>query len=75
MVNMTLSIPEELHSKIRQFSEIRWSEVARKAIEQRVHDLEIMEKIASKSRLTKKDALEISKRINKAAAKRFLSAK
>lgn len=71
---MTLSLPEELHEKMRQFNEIKWSEVARKAIEQRIHDLEIMNKIASKSKLTQKDALELAKKIKKSATERFLNA-
>ncbi|MBU0958134.1 MAG: hypothetical protein KKF56_04985 [Nanoarchaeota archaeon] len=71
MTNMTLSIPEELIKKMRNFSEIKWSEVARKAIEQRVNDLEVMNKIASKSKLTKKDVEEIGKKIKRGVAKRF----
>lgn len=68
---MTLSIPEELIIKMRNFSEIKWSEVARKAIEQRVNDLEVMNKIASKSKLTKKDVEEIGKKIKSGMAKSF----
>lgn len=71
MTNITLSIPEELHKKLKKFRDIRWSEVARRAMEERVNDLEVMNKIASKSKLTKKDAEEISKKIKRAAAKRF----
>jgi hypothetical protein len=71
MTNMTLSIPEELRKRMIKFSEIRWSEVARKSIEQRVNDLEVMNKIASKSKFTKKDAEELSKKINSRMAKRF----
>ncbi|MBU2104841.1 MAG: hypothetical protein KKF67_03670 [Nanoarchaeota archaeon] len=71
MVNITLSIPEDLHKKMKLFSELRWSEIARRAIQQRIEDLEVMEKIASKSKLTKKDADEISKKIKSAAAIRF----
>ena len=71
MTNMTLSIPEELSKKMKRFSEIRWSEVARKALEQRINDLEIMEKIASKSKLTEGDVKEISKKIKRTAAIRF----
>ena len=71
MPNMTLSIPKELHEKMKKMSEIRWSEVARRAIEQRVNDLEIMDKLASKSKLTKKDVESISKKIKSSAAKRF----
>jgi hypothetical protein len=71
MANMTLSIPDELLTKMRLFSEVRWSEVARKAIEKRVEDLEIMDKLASKSKLTHQDISEISKRIKASAAKKF----
>lgn len=68
---MTLAIPEELHKKMKKLSEIRWSEIARQAIQQRVEDLEVMNKIASKSKLTKKDAEEISKKIKRGMAKKF----
>jgi len=71
MANMTLAIPDELHKKMKKFREIRWSEVARRAIEQRINDLEMMEKIVSKSKLTKKDAEEIAKRINLSVAKKL----
>ncbi len=71
MTNMTLAIPDELHKKMKEFSDIRWAEVARNAIEQRIEDLEVMNRIASKSKLTKKDVEEISKKIKSAAAKRF----
>jgi len=74
MVNMTLSISEELHQKMKQFNEIKWSEVARRAIEQRVYDLEIMDKIASKTKLTQRDALELAQKIKKSATQRFLEA-
>ena len=71
MVNMTLSIPNELHEKMKKLSEIRWSEVARRAIEERINDLETMNRIASKSKLTKKDVEEISKKIKRSASKKF----
>ena len=71
MANITLAVPDELHKKMKKLSEIKWSEIARRAIEQRINDLEAMEKIASKSKLTKKDADEIAKKIKRAAAIRF----
>ena len=71
MVNITLSVSEELHKKMKEMKEIRWSEIARRAIEQRINDLETMDRIASKSKLTKKDVEEISKKIKRAATKRF----
>jgi hypothetical protein len=72
MPNMTLSIPENLMKKMRKFSEIRWSEVARKAMEQRVNDLEALEKLTSKSKLTKKDVIELGRKLKKATAEKFL---
>jgi hypothetical protein len=71
MPNITLSIPEDLHKKMKMFSDIRWSEVARRSIEERINDFEEMEKIASKSKLTKKDVEEISKKIKSRMAKKF----
>jgi predicted CopG family antitoxin len=73
MANMTLSIPDELLIRMKKFNEIKWSEVARKAIDQRTKDLEMIEKIASKSKLTQEDATEISKKIKLRANKRFLN--
>ena len=67
---MTLSIPEELHKKMKNMSEVRWSEIARKAIEQRMNDLEIMNKITSKSKFTEKDIKELSDKIKRGIAKK-----
>ena len=71
MPNITLSVPEELMKRMKNLKEIRWSEVARRAIEERIDDLEVMNKIASKSKLTKKDAVEIGRKINASMHKRF----
>lgn len=71
MTNITLSIPDELHSKMKHHTDIRWSEVARKAIELRVEDLEFMDKLTAKSKLTQKDAEEISEKIKESVAKRL----
>ncbi len=73
MANITLSIPDDLHRKMKEFSEIKWSEVARKAIQKKVQDLEMLDKLTSKSKLTEKDVAEISDKINKSLAKKMLS--
>ena len=70
MANITLAIPDELHEKMKKMKEIRWSEIARRAIEQRINDLETMNKITSKSRFTKKDIEELSKKIKIGIAKK-----
>ena len=72
MGNITLAVPEDIHSQMRQFSEVRWSEVARKAIVEKLEALQLAESLAKKSKLTKKDVEDFSKKIKAAAAKRFL---
>lgn len=71
MGTMTLAIPDELLKKMKQFREMKWSEVARRSIEQRIQDLETLDRIASKSKLTEKDVEELSKKIKASAAKKF----
>ncbi len=40
MVNMTMAIPEQLHKVIKKYPEIKWTEVARQAIEEKAKLLE-----------------------------------
>ena len=72
MGNITLSIPNEVRREMRQFSEVKWSEIARKAIVERLETLRMAEKLANKSQLTEKDIEQFSARIKSMAAKRFL---
>ncbi len=74
MVNVTFAVPEELHKKMKRFSDIKWTEVARKAIEHRVQDLETLEKITAKSKLTQQDIEEFGKKIKRSAMQRFMHA-
>jgi len=75
MVNITLSIPEDLHRKLKKHSEIRWSEVVRKALAEKVADLEYMDRISSKSRLTLREAEEFSDKVSASAAEKFMKLK
>ena len=72
MANITLSIPDELHEKMKEHSELRWSEVARKAIINRLETLRLAEGLAKKSKLTEKDVKEFSSKIKSLATKRFI---
>jgi hypothetical protein len=40
MVNMTLAIPKETHAKMKKHNEIKWTEIARHAIETKLALLE-----------------------------------
>jgi hypothetical protein len=65
MPNITLSIPEALQEKMRMHSEIRWSEVVRKSISEKIHDLELMNQLSKRSNLTPSDINELSSKINR----------
>ena len=72
MTNITLSIPGRIREDMRLFPEVRWSEVARKAIIEKLETLQLAEKLAKKSKLTKKDVDDFSKHLKTSAKKRFL---
>lgn len=71
MANITLAIPEGLQEKLRKHGEIRWSEVIRMTLEKKVADLEMMDRLTSKSKLTAKDVEEISESIDREVAKKL----
>jgi hypothetical protein len=73
MVNITLSIPNEIHKQMKHFSEVKWSEIARKAIIEKLELLQLTEKLASKSKLTEEDVAAFNKKIKASATKRFFS--
>lgn len=65
MANMTLAIPEDLKLFLDRHPEMNWSEVARQAFREKASQLELLDSIAAKSKLTEEDALEIGRRIKK----------
>ncbi len=73
MANITLSIPEELHRKMRKHTEFKWSEIARQAFERKLGEIELMEKLLGKSKLTEEEAERIGHGI-KAKIRERLSA-
>jgi len=44
MTNITLSIEDTIYELMRKYSEIRWSEFVRKAIKNRIEELQKLEK-------------------------------
>lgn len=81
MANVTVTVPDEFKERMEQHPEINWSQVARDAFEQKIVDLETVEKlkdfevideIASTSELTEEDVEEIAEKIDRAMAEDFL---
>lgn len=63
MVNMTLSVSEELHKKMKKHTELKWSDIARLAFEKKLMELELVDKLLNKSILTEKDAESIGHKV------------
>jgi hypothetical protein len=71
---MTMSIPTELHQVVKKHSEIKWSEIARKAMWEQARKLELMDAITKKSKLNEKDVMEIDEKVKAGLLKRYLDA-
>ena len=74
MEHLTISIPEELKKKMDALKVINWSEVAREAFTKRIElteGYERFQELVSKSKLTEKNALELTKAINKSMHERL----
>lgn len=71
MPNMTLSIPTELHDIVKKHAEIKWSEVARRAMWVQARKLSMMDMLAKKSKLTEEDIEELDHKIKGGLFKRF----
>jgi len=72
---MTLSIPEQLYRKLKERSEINWSDIARHAFEDYLAKLEFTDKLSSASELNEKDVIEIGELIKERVWKRHLKSK
>ncbi len=55
--NVTLSLPDDTYEKMKVHSDIRWSEVARRAIEERIEGLDRVERLAPATALASEKAL------------------
>ncbi len=67
MVNVVLSvpIPLEVKQRIDEHREIKWVEVARSAIVQKLDILDKLDQMLAKSTLTEEDTIRIGREINK----------
>ncbi len=70
MTNITVTVPEDLKLELQKHDEVNWSAVIRKAMQEHLRKLHIADAIASKSKLTKKDVLELDNIIKKGIAKK-----
>ncbi len=75
MSNITLSLPEDIYSIVKQHKEIRWSEIARRAIEDYARKLALLDALTSGSKLTEEDILEIDEKVKEGVYGYYLEKK
>ena len=71
MVNITLSIPNELHKLVKKHSEIKWSEIARRAMWIEARKLDLMDNLTAKIKLTERDIEELDHKIKAGLLERY----
>jgi hypothetical protein len=69
MVNVTISVPQDLKDLLDKHPEMNWSEVARQAWKKKAEQLELLDKITASSKATDKDINELAKAIKKGIEK------
>ena len=71
MVNITLSVPEELKIKMEKHHIINWSAVARDSFERKINILDKIERFTKESEFTDEDAINFGKRVNSSISQRL----
>lgn len=62
---LSVPLPGEVKRRMKERDEIKWVEVARRAIVEKLDLLDKMDEMLSKSELTQDDAVRIGREINK----------
>ena len=75
MAELVVPVSDELERQMKSSRAINWERVARRAVSEKAAELGLFKKIASKSRLTEKDALEIGRKINRGMRERLEKAR
>lgn len=73
MVNLTLSIPNELKKSMEDFPEINWSEVARDSIRKKIAQLNFLKSFRIDSEISPEDALKLGREVSELLLKNYKS--
>ena len=73
MPNMTLSLPEDAYKIVKSHKEVRWSEIARRAIEDYAKKVALLNAMTAQSELTKDDIMVLDKKIKSGVQQHYKS--
>ncbi|SFR97364.1 hypothetical protein SAMN05216559_1839 [Halomicrobium zhouii] len=71
MPTVTINVDDDLKAQMEDHPEINWSEIARSAFEEKIDDLEMMNRLTSDSELTDEDVDELAELIDSNVAERL----
>ena len=71
MAEIVVKIPDEL-SYIRDASDVEWTLLVNKILQEKFDRIARLQRIVSKSKLTEKDVEEFTDKINESLSKRYL---
>ena len=63
MPNMTLSLPEDVYKIVKNHKEVRWSEIARRAIEDYAKKIALLNAMTAQSDLTEEDIMTLDTKV------------
>jgi hypothetical protein len=71
MPNMTLSIPEDVYKIVKAHNEVRWSEIARRAIEDYAKKIALLNAMTQESDLTQEDIMALDNKVKGGIQKHY----
>ena len=72
---MTLALSEDVYQIVKSHREVRWSEVARRAIEDYAKKIALLDVLTSRSELTEEDVMELDEKIKEGVFKYYVGKK
>lgn len=73
MPNMTLSLPEDVYRIVKAHNEVRWSAIARRAIEEYARKITLLNAMTENSDLTEEDIAVLDKTVKAGIQKHYKS--
>lgn len=71
MPNMTLSLPEDVYRIVKAHNEVRWSEIARRAIEEYARKIALMNAMTHESELSEEDIMALDPKVKAGIQKHY----
>ena len=71
MPNMTLSLPEDVYQIVKTHKEVRWSEIARRAIEDYAKKITLLNSMTAESELTEDDIMALDEKVKSGIRKHY----